>query len=111
MELSNDPGNNRPPIRPIYRYNHYGSIRSDGTGDFFNFEGLEPGEIQQQLVSPRKIRKSLEYQKRIQSEKENLSNLNPRVRKAIEQSIAIEEALNAYLRFYASRLNKTNPQN
>ena len=72
---------------------------------------MEPGEIQQQLVSPRKIRKSLEYQKRIQSEKENLSNLNPRVRKAIEQSIAIEEALNAYLRFYASRLNKTNPQN
>ena len=34
-----------------------------------------------------------EYQKRIQSEKENLSNLNPDDRKATEQSIAIEEAL------------------
>ena len=72
---------------------------------------MKPGEIEQHFVTPTEIRKSKEYQERIQSEKENLSYLNPRVRKAIEQSIAIEEALNAYLRFYASRLNKTNPQN
>ena len=63
-------------------------------------------------MSPSEIRKSKEYQKRIQSEKENLSKLDPDIRKATEHSIAIEEVHNAYLRFYASRLkNKTNQQN
>ena len=108
LELYNDPGNIGPPIRVFYKNYHYGSIRSDGTGDLFNFEGLEPGEIKQQLVSPREIRKSQEYQKRIQSEKENLSKLDPDLRKGFEESIAIEEALNAYKRFYASRLTNKN---
>ena len=111
LEFSNDQGNNGPPIRLFYRNNHYGSIRSDGTGDLFNFEGLEPGEIEQHLVSPTEIRKSEEYQKRIKSFK-NLSHLHPDVRQGIEQSIAVDEARNAYLRFYASRTkNKTNQQN
>ena len=111
IEFSNNQGNNSPPIRLFYRNKHYGSIRSDGAGDLFNFEGLEPGEIEQQLMSPSEIRKSKEYQKRIQSEKENLSKLDPDMRKATEHSFAIEEAYNAYLRFYASRLkNKKNQQ-
>ena len=112
VEFSNNQGNNGPPIRLIYRNNHYASIRSDGAGDLFNFEGLEPGEIEQQLVSPTEIKKSQEYQKRIQSEEKNLSKLNPDMRQATELSIAFEEAHSAYLRFYATRLkNKTNQQN
>ena len=77
----------------------------------FIFEGLELGEIDQQYPSPSEIMQSKEYQKRIQSIK-NLNSLDTQTRKAIEQSLAIEEAHNAYLRFYASRLkNKTNQQN
>ena len=61
LELSNDPGNNGPPIRVFFRNYHYGSIRSDVTGDLFNFEGLEPGEFKQQMINlkhPSLIRKS-----------------------------------------------------
>ena len=112
LELSNDNGSNGPPIRLFYRKKHYGSIRSDGVGDLFDFQGLKPGEIEQHLVTTTEIRKSKEYQKRIQSEKEDLSLLDPNTRQAFEESIAIEEAHNAYLRFYASRLkNKSNQQN
>ena len=40
------------------------------------------------------------------------SYLDPQIRQVIEQSIPIQEALNAYLRFYASRLkDKINQQN
>ena len=54
---------------------------------------------------------SEEYKKRIESIKD-LSLLDPQMRQAIEESIAEDEALNAYLRFYASRLkNKINQQN
>ena len=114
LELSNDPGNNGPPIRVFYRNNHYGSIRSDGTGDLFNFEGLEPGELEQQMINlehPSLIRKSKEFQERIKSV-ENFSHLHSDMRKALEQSIAIEETLKAYQRYYASKLKKrTNQQN
>ena len=96
----------------FYRNNHYASIRSDGVGDLFDFEGLKPREIEQHLVTTTEIRNSKEYQKRIQSEKENLCQLDPNLRQAIEESIAIEEVHNAYLRFYALRLkNKSNQQN
>ena len=107
FNLSNNQTNNVPPIRLFFRNKHYSSIRSDGVGDLFDFEGLEPAEIEQQYPSTSEIRKSKEYQKRIQSQKENLSKLDPNVRQAIEESIAMEEAHNAYLRFYASRLIKT----
>ena len=89
--------NNGPPIRLFYRSNHYGSIRSDGVGDLFDFEGLKPGEIEQHFVTPTEIRKSKEYQERIQSEKENLCKLDPNLRQGIEESIAIEEVHTAYL--------------
>ena len=111
IDPSNNQGNHLPPIRLFYRNNHYASVGSDGAGDLFNFEGLELGEIDQQCPSPSEIMQSKEYQKRIQSIK-NLNSLDTQTRKALEQSIAIEEAHYAYFRFYASRLkNKTNQQN
>ena len=108
VESSNNEGNNGPPIRLFYRNNHYASIRSDGAGDLFNFEELKPGELEEQIVKlndPSIIKKSKEYQKRIQAEK-NLDELDSRTRQAIEESIAVEETEKAYMRFYASRLKK-----
>ena len=95
----------------FYRNNHYASIRSDGVGDLFDFEVLKPWELEQQIVNlndPSIIRKSKQFQKRIESE-ENLSDLESDIREAIEQSIAMEESEKAYIRFYISKLkNKTN---
>ena len=114
FEFPNNQGNNIPPIRLFYRNNHYASIRSDEVGDLFDFEGLKPGELKQQMVNlndPSIIRKSKEFQKRIKSLK-NISNHDSDTRQAMENSIAFEETEKAYLRFYASRLkNKTNQQN
>ena len=63
------------------------------------------------LEHPSLIRKSKEFQERIQSDK-TLPNLSPDMRKAYEQSIAIEETQKAYLRYYASKLKKKiNQQN
>ena len=115
VDFSNDQGNNLPPIRLLYRNNHYAAIRSDDKGDMFDFEGLEPGELEQQMVNLNDlatIRKSKEFQKRIQSEKKNLCNLDPDVRKVTEESILFEEMQNAAKRYYLSKLkNKTNQQN
>ena len=112
FELPNEQGNNGPPIRLFYRNNHYGSIRSDGLGDLFNFEGLEPGELEQQMVNlndPSIVRKSKEFQKRIKSLK-NFSNLDSDMKRAKENSIAMEETEKAYLRYYASKLKMTTIQ-
>ena len=106
FELPNDQGNNGPPIRLFYRNNHYASIRSDGVGDLFNFQDLEPGELEQQMVKlndPSIITKSKDFHKRIESVK-NFSKLDSDTRQAIEYSIAMEETEKAYLRYYASKL-------
>ena len=66
FEFPNNQGNNIPPIRLLYRNNHYASIRSDGVGDMFDFEGLKPGELEQQIVNlndPSIIRKSKQFHK------------------------------------------------
>ena len=114
FELPNEQGNNGPPIRLFYRNNHYASIRSDGVGDLFNFEGLEPGELEQQMVNlndPSIVRKTKDFKKRIKSV-ENFSQLDSNTRQAIEHSIAMEETEKAYLRYYASKLKmNTNQQN
>ena len=106
FELPNDQGNNGPPIRVFYRNYHHASIRSDGVGDLFNFQDLEPGELEQQMVKLKDltiIRKSKDFHKRIKSVK-NFSQLDLDTRKAIEHSIAMEETEKAYLRYYASKL-------
>ena len=114
FEFPNNQGNNIPPIRLFYRNNHYASIRSDEVGDLFDFEGLNPGELEKQLVNLNDlniIRKSKQFQKRIKSE-QNLCNLDPDEREATEQSILFEERENAVKRYYLSKLkNKTNQQN
>ena len=114
FELPNDLVNNGPPIRLFFKNNHYGSVRSDGIGELFNFEGLEPGELEQQMDNLKDssiIRKSKHFQKRIKSVK-FFSNLDSDTRQAIEHSIAVEETEKAYLRYYASKLKKkTNQQN
>ena len=112
LELPNDHANIGPPIRLFYRHRHYGSIRSDGVGYLFNFEDMEPGELQQQMVNlndPSIIMKSKYFKKRIKSVK-NFSHLHLHSREAIEQSIAIQETENAYLRYYASKLKITTHQ-
>ena len=106
FELPNDQGNNGPPIRLFYRNYHYGSIRSDEVGNLFNYEGLEPGELEQQMVNLNDtsiIRKSKDFKKRIKSV-ENFSQLDSDSRRAIENSIAMEETEKAYLTYYASKL-------
>ena len=109
FELPNDQGNNGSPIRLFYRNNHYASIRSDGVGYLFNFEDMEPEELEQQMENLNDssiIRKSKYFQKRIKSVK-NLSKLDSDTRQAFEQSIAMEETEKAYLRYYASKLKMT----
>ena len=81
-----DIGSDGPPIRLFYRNNHYSSIMLDGVGDLFDFEGLKPGEIEQHLVTSTEIRKSKEYQKRIQSYK-NLSLLDPNMDKELKSHL------------------------
>ena len=114
FEFANNQGNNIPPIRLFYRNNHYASIRSDEVGDLFDFEGLEPGELEQQMLNlndPSIVRKSKEFQERIKSLK-TFSNLDSDTKRAMENSIALEETEKAYLRYYASKLKKkTKEQN
>ena len=107
VDFSNNQENNIPPIRLLYRNNHYATIRSDEVGDLFDFEGLKPGELEQHMVNLKdydRIRKSKEFQKRIKSEMKNLCNLNPKERKATEESILFEEIINAAKRYYVSKL-------
>ena len=115
VDFSNNQENNTPPIRLFYRNNHYSTIRSDGVGDLFDFEGLKPGELEQQIVNLNDldiIRKSKQFQKRIQSVKKNLCKLDPNERKATVESILFEEKENAGKRYYLSKLkSKTNQQN
>ena len=82
IEFSDNQGNNLPPIRLLYKNLHYASVRSDGAGDLFNFEGLELEEIR--FPSTSEIMQSEEYKKRIESIKD-LSLLDLQMRRAIEK--------------------------
>ena len=94
-------GNLGAPLRLFYKNNHYSIIRSDGLGEqLFIFEGLEPGELQEQKV---RLSKAKEIQNCIESVQDP-SLIDPNLKQAIEQSKAIKEAFNKYLRFYASRI-------
>ena len=99
FKFSKNQENNGPPIRLLYKNNHYASVMSDGGGDLFDFEGIKLGELQKQMVylnDPSMIRKSKELQSRIES-KENLSNLDSDMREKIEQSIALKESEKVYI--------------
>ena len=110
VDFSKNQGNNIPPIRVCFRNKHYTTIRNDEVGDLFDFEGLKPGELEQEMVNQdsARVRKSKEFQKRIQSEKKDLCKLSPDERKATVESFLSEEMENAAKRYYLSKLkNKT----
>ena len=116
VDFSKNQGNNIPPIRVCFRNKHYTSIRSDDVGDLFDFKGLKPGELEQEMVNQdlATIGKSKEFQKRIESEKKNLCKLDPNERKAIEELFLLDEMENAAKRYYLSKLKnkaKKSPAN
>ena len=51
VDFSENQGNNIPPIRVCFRNKHYTTIRNDEVGDLFDFEGLKPGELEQEMVN------------------------------------------------------------
>ena len=55
VDFSKNQGNNIPPIRVCFRNKHYTTIRSDDVGDLFDFEGLKPGELEQEVIARPKI--------------------------------------------------------
>ena len=86
-------------IRIYYYNNHYSSVRPDQQGgQLFNFEAIQPGELEKQMAL---IEESHKPQMAIMSD-QSLSDLE----KAKKQSKVIGEAFHNYLRFYAMKLIK-----
>merc|ERR1711973_999517 len=106
VDFSKNQGNNIPPTRVCFRNKHYSTIRSVDVGDLFDFEGLKPGELEQEMVNQdlATIGKSKEFQKRIESEKKTLCKLDPDERKATEELFLFDEMENAAKRYYVSKL-------
>ena len=82
-----------------FAHNHYCSVRPDGHGGkLFNFEAIQPGELEKQIAL---LEESHKPQEAIMLDP-SLSDLE----KAKKQSTVINEAFDNYLRFYATRLIK-----
>ncbi|MCP3925193.1 MAG: hypothetical protein GY714_21675, partial [Desulfobacterales bacterium] len=101
-------GNNT--LRLFYKNNHYGSIRIDGLGQLFAFEGLEAGELEKQM---KLIDDAHNFQVSFDSLPHHSAADDQQTALAIEQSKKIQESYDNYLKFYASRiiLKVPNEQN
>ena len=97
-------GSNNPPIRIFYRNNHYASVRSEGDRNLI-FQALQPGQLEQKMLTQSKLLKSDEFHDCNKSGKD-LNLLDPDMKYAIQLSKAIEESRKSFLRYYATLVVK-----
>ena len=98
-------GSNNPPIRLFYRNSHYASVSSSG-GQSSNFQTIEPGEMEQKMLSQCQFLKSKNFQKNSTQSVEDLSIADPELHYAIQLSKAIEESRKSFLRDYSKQSKK-----
>ena len=98
-------GSNNPPIRLVYRNSHYASVRSGG-GQNINFQAIEPGEMEQKMLSQCEFLKSQDFQNNSSQSVEDLSIADPELQYAIQLSKAIEDSRKTFLRYYAAEEQK-----
>ena len=88
-------------IRLFYRHSHYSIVRSDGVGhQLFNYEGLQPGELERQMDI---LSKAGDPNHCSESEQHSSSD-DQQLAYAQKLSREEDEAKNKYYRFYASRI-------
>ena len=98
-------GSNNPPIRLFYRNSHYASVSSSG-GQSSNFQTIEPGEMEQKMLSQCQFLKSKNFQNNSTQSVEDLSIADPELQYAIQFSKAIEESRKSFLRDYSKQSTK-----
>ena len=104
FHLPNVIGNTNPPIK-FYRRSHYSIVRSNRVrNQLFNFEGLEQGDLEKHMEILTKPYDS----HNCSPSPQDSSHDDPKMAKAIKESILHEKAMEKYLRFYASRVIKHN---
>ena len=95
-----------PTVRLYYSHNHYSIVRSDGVGNqLFNFEGLEEGELDNQM----EILSMSEDPKNYSEAEVHSSDDDQEHAQAKKISRGIHKAEENYIQFYASRIIKPNP--
>ena len=98
-------GSNNPPIRLFYRNNHYASVSSNGDQNS-NFQTIEPGEMEQKMLSQCQLLKTKDFQNISTQSVEDVSIANPELHYAFQLSKAIEESRKSFLRDYSERSKK-----
>ena len=84
-------GSNNPPIRLFILKNHYASVISSG-GKNNNFQAIEPGEMEQKMLSQCQFLKSKDFQNYASQSVKDLLIADPELHYAIQLSKAIEES-------------------
>ena len=105
FKAENFHGTVNPTIRIYFANHHYSSIRPDGVGgQLFNFQALQPGELEKQMAL---LGEGKKIQNCIHSEQGPSAN-EFNFEEAKKQSKAIAEAFSNYLEFYMGRIIKQN---
>ena len=97
-------GSNNHPIRLLYKNYHYASVRS-GEIQNSNFSTIEPGEMEQNMLSQAQFLKSQNF-KSCSLLVEDLSIADPELKYAIELSKAIEESRKSFLLYHCEQSKK-----
>ena len=98
-------GSNNPPIRLFFRNNHYASVISSG-GLNKNFQAIEPGDMEQKMLSQCQFLKSKDFQNNSKQSVEDISIADPQLYYAIQLSKAMEESRKSFLRHYSEQSKK-----
>ena len=101
-------GSSNPPIRLFYRNSHY-AVNSNG-GQNINFQAIEPGEMEQKMLSQCQFLKYKDFQNNSKQSVEDLSFTDPELHCAIQLSKAIEESRKSFMVYYASEEEKRKKQ-
>ena len=102
-------GSNNPPIRLFFRNNHYASVISSG-GLNNNFQAMEPGDMEQKMLSQCQFLKSKDFQNNSKQSVEDISIADPQLYYAIQLSKAMEESRKSFLLYYAEEEEKQHKQ-
>ena len=90
-------GSSNPTIRLQYRNSHYVSVRSGGVPNI-HFPAIEPGQLENKMVSQSQFFKSQDFQNCTQLEED----LSPDLKYAVQLSKVIEESRKSFLRDYGT---------
>ena len=102
-------GSNNPPIRLFYRNSHYTYVNSSG-GQNNNFQAINPGEMEEKMLSQCQFLKSKDFQNNSKQSVEDLSITDPELHYAIILSKAIEESRKSFMVYCASEEEKRKKQ-